>query len=268
MPPSDYDRRVSAAPRFREWLVRRGRRSSRSSSEPSAEQPPSAVDRQSLAAGRGLYSRWIQPGALVFDVGANVGSRTSLFLDLGARVVAVEPQPDCVEVLRTFDQDRLIIEQVALGAVPGRATMRVASENTISSMADEWIDRVRGSGRFAAYSWPATISVEVSTLDALIERYGVPAFCKIDVEGYEPEVARGLSQRVPLLSFEFTAECADRTESVLERLEELGFERFNFSPEETFGLAWDDWRDAAELRRLLESLSAESLAWGDIYAGA
>src|SRR5439155_7684012 len=48
---------------------------------------------------RGFYSAFVGPNDLVFDVGANVGNRTKVFLRLGSRVVAVEPQPACVSLL-------------------------------------------------------------------------------------------------------------------------------------------------------------------------
>lgn len=216
--------------------------------------------------GREFYSRWVRPGTLVFDVGANVGDRSRMFLELGARVVAVEPQPSCVGSLRSLGDDRLVVEQLALGASPGVAEMRIASASTISSMSDEWIARVQRSGRFAQYEWTDAIRVKVETIDSLINRYGQPDFCKLDVEGYEREVVAGLSRRLPLLSFEFAVEYADGAEAVLDRLEGLGFDSFNFTPEETFSLVWDEWRDIGALRNHLSSLAQSGLAWGDVYA--
>ena len=80
------------------------------------------------------------------------------------------------------------------------------------------------------------------------------------------EVVAGLSRRLPLLSFEFAVEYADGAEAVLDRLEGLGFDSFNFSPEETFSLVWDEWRDVDALRTYLSSLTQAGLAWGDVYA--
>lgn len=216
--------------------------------------------------GRRFYRQWIRPGDLCFDVGANVGERALLFLALGARVVAVEPQPACVAALRAIDDERLAIEEVALGAEPGTATLRIADASTISSLAEGWIERVRESGRFVGNDWQETLEVAVSTLDALVARHGTPAFCKIDVEGYEAEVLEGLSQPLPCLSFEFTPEWAESAERALARLEHLGFNRFNFSVGESLQLEWPDWRDAGALRAFLAAAPRDALFFGDAYA--
>jgi len=264
-----YDPSMSAASWFRTWAENRVKRRR---ADPQPEDPERSTRRDltgddpHLARGREFYSQWLRPGTLVFDVGANVGDRSRMFLELGARVVAVEPQPDCAQALRRLGNDSLVVEEIALGTSPGFATIRVASESTISSMSDEWIGRVQRSGRFARYEWLETIPVEVTTLDSLIDRHGLPDFCKIDVEGYERDVVSGLSQPLPMLSFEFAVEYADGAEAVLTRLEELGFERFNFAPEETFSFVWDEWRDIHELRTQLASLPPAELAWGDVYA--
>jgi hypothetical protein len=57
-------------------------------------------DRRRAAAMDRLYGSFVRPGDLVFDVGAHIGDRVASFLRLGARVVAVEPQPSMVRALR------------------------------------------------------------------------------------------------------------------------------------------------------------------------
>ena len=49
---------------------------------------------------RTLYSSFVSAGDLVFDVGAHLGDRTVAFCDLGARVIAIEPQEDVLPWLR------------------------------------------------------------------------------------------------------------------------------------------------------------------------
>ena len=74
-------------------------------------------DRARRAAMDRLYGRFIVRGDLVFDVGAHVGDRIAAFRRLGARVVAVEPQPALVRTLKLlYGRDRAVaIEPVAVG---------------------------------------------------------------------------------------------------------------------------------------------------------
>ena len=60
-----------------------------------------------------FYSEFIKEGDVVFDVGANKGNRTVIFLELGAKVVAVEPQKECYEHLTKRFGDT--IELIKLG---------------------------------------------------------------------------------------------------------------------------------------------------------
>src|SRR6266542_2483499 len=56
-----------------------------------------------------LYGQFVQAGDLVFDIGAHVGGRTAAFRRLGARVVAVEPQPALVRTLKLlYGRDRAV----------------------------------------------------------------------------------------------------------------------------------------------------------------
>ena len=94
--------------------------------------------------------------------------------------------------------------------------------NTISTFSDQW-----KKGRFADYQWDKTIKVEVTTLEAVIQKHGVPKYCKIDVEGYEWEVLQGLKSLVPNLSFGYTIEFMDTAKRCVEHLQNLGYVYFN-----------------------------------------
>lgn len=132
-------------------------------------------------------------------------------------------------------------------------------------MSDDWREAVQRSGRFSEYEWSEEISIEVSTLDAEIGRHGVPAFCKIDVEGYEYEVLRGLSRPVPALSIEYTHEQADVTADCLRHLSSLGDYAFSFSAGETMRLWRRGWSGMGDTLQGLSGLRGD-LPWGDVYA--
>jgi FkbM family methyltransferase len=215
-----------------------------------------------------LYREFLAPGELGFDIGAHVGSRVRAWRALGARVIAVEPQPDCLRVLRLlFGRDAgVTIVPLAVGARPGRARLGVSTATpTVSSMSPDWMESVTGDRRFAGVRWDRSVDVEVTTLDDLIAAYGVPAFCKIDVEGFEAEVLAGLTRPLRGLSFEYLPPAHDAALAVLDRVDGLGEYVYNYSPIETMRFASDSWLDRPELVQLLERFRPLGRS-GDVYA--
>jgi FkbM family methyltransferase len=216
-----------------------------------------------------FYARFIGPGDLCFDIGAHVGSRIPAWSRLGARIVAVEPHPTCVRILRRLYGGAPNVELVeaALGASPGEQVMLVCDrEPTVSTLSQEWASTMRRRRRsFATVRWDRLVVVRVTTLDALIARYGEPVFCKIDVEGYDLEVLTGLSQPLRALSFEYVPPALDTALACLDRLRQLGPYEFNWSPGESMRLQLPDWVDARQVAALLRSLSDQANP-GDVYA--
>jgi FkbM family methyltransferase len=225
-------------------------------------------DRDRAAAMDRLYGRFVREGDLVFDIGAHVGDRVAAFRRLGARVIAAEPQPAVVTVLRwLYRRDRQVaIEPVAVGAAEGTTGLRINVANpTVSTASEQFVSAAHGARGWETQHWTRTTTVPVTTLDALIGRHGVPAFIKIDVEGFEAEALSGLTRPVPALSFEFTTIQRDVAAACIARCEALGFTRFNAALGESQRLVHDDWIDGPAIAAWLAGLPHEANS-GDIYA--
>jgi len=214
-----------------------------------------------------FYAPFLAPGALAFDVGAHVGNRVRAFRRLGARVVAVEPQPDFVRVLGALygSDPGVSIVPVAVGRTPGEATLLVSERTpTVTTLSARWATTVAHDPSFRSVTWVPGPRVQVTTLDALVATHGLPAFVKLDVEGFEAEALAGLSHPVPALSFEYLAAARDVALACVDRLAALGDYEFNWSPGETQRLAAPEWVGAGAARAFLGRLPAGSGS-GDVY---
>jgi FkbM family methyltransferase len=206
----------------------------------------------------------IPKNALIFDVGAHKGVKTDSYLMLDpALIIAIEPQPNCVNILhQKFDLNRKVkIIPSCLSDEEGVIELNICEEApTISTCADHW-----KNGRFKNFTWGSKITVPTTTLDNLIQKFGKPFFCKIDVEGFELSVLKGLSEPLPLISFEYTREFFKNTIDCIEFLKSLGMTKFNFTKGENLEFVLDEWADASKLAEKI-SQESESDLWGDIYA--
>ena len=224
-------------------------------------------DRAREAAMDRLYGRFIVPGDLAIDVGSHVGDRIASFRRLGARVAAVEPQPDCARVIRAIHGADAQVEliEAACGAREGSLLLHVNSANpTVTTASGAFVSAAAGARGWEGQSWDRTIEVPATTLDALIAARETPSFCKIDVEGFEHEVLLGLSRPVPALSFEFTTIQREVAQRCVTRLTALGDYRFNISRGERHLLDFERWLTAHEMDRHLASLPHEANS-GDVY---
>jgi FkbM family methyltransferase len=215
-----------------------------------------------------LYARFLRPGDLAFDIGSHVGDRVASFRRLGARAVAVEPQPPLARTLRVlfaFD-DGVTIEPVAVGRTPGEIDLKLNLSNpTVATASDDFIRAADGAPGWEEQRWTRTVRVPVTTLDLLIARHGEPRFVKIDVEGFEDEVLAGLSRPLPALSLEFTTIQRDVALRAVVRLAELGNYVFNAALGESQQLVHMTPLAAPAIAQWLERLPVTANS-GDIYA--
>jgi len=215
-----------------------------------------------------FYTPFVQENALCFDIGAHLGNRTNAWEALGAKVVAVEPQPQCMQFLqKKFGHSKnVVLLQQAVGAKKGKATFHVSELTpTISTMATvDWRQAMADNTSFKV-SWDQQLEVEVVTLDQLIDTYGMPSFCKIDVEDFEMEVLKGLSTPLPILSFEYYTPTLFRVFECLDLLDDLGKYEYNWSFGESQVFNSESWLSTSEMRAIFDTYTIDNRS-GDVYA--
>lgn len=217
---------------------------------------------------RQLYRPFIVPGKPAFDIGAHLGDRSAAFYALGARVIALEPQPVlALWFKRMVKAPSVTLLPLAAGSTEGVAEIAISSANpTLSTLASEWREQIgQHNAGFSQVRWEQRLSVPVITLDRLITDYGEPSFIKIDVEGFEAEVLAGLSYPVAALSVEFVTGALKVSHECIDRLSHLGDYRYNVVVGEQRHFRWKEWQTPEAIRQWLNE-GADALPSGDLYA--
>ncbi|HVA49249.1 MAG TPA: FkbM family methyltransferase [Pirellulales bacterium] len=198
---------------------------------------------------------------LVFDIGANGGSKTAIFSRLVERVLAVEPDPTAVRILkeRFLNKPAVAIVDKGVGAEEGTLPFHIFEDaDCYNTFSPSWAAALATGGAIGrpAKAVKAIVDIPVITLDRLIREHGVPSYIKIDVEGYEVHVVKGLTQQVPLLSFEcnlpeFAAETTECLSILAKRCSTAEFNYCTTEPPAKFEL--DQWIPYETMSRIVEA---------------
>lgn len=202
---------------------------------------------------------------LIFDIGANTGEYTEIFSRLATTVVAFEPNPNLLPKLhKRFAGTNVIIDRRALSSYIGTKEFMICDAPTLSTFSKEWVRESRFSEE---QSWEISVPVLTTTIDQAIIDYGTPDYIKIDVEGFEYEVLKGLIECLPdtIISFEWAEE--DSTiQYCIEYLQHLGYTRFSYMdndhPFMNKDIGWATWNELSFFSRIVPSRKKR---WGMIY---
>ena len=218
---------------------------------------------------RRFYAQFVQPGTLCFDVGAHAGNRVRCWRQLGARVIAIEPQADFVRLLRWLygRDDGVEIVPLAVGASPGYAELLVSERTpTVTTLSREWVQGVQRDPRFARRELATRRTRrgrDVAVVDRALRRARVRQSRRRRFRGRA--ALAGLTTPVRALSFEYVPATREIALDCIDRLTALGSYRYNWSLGESHRLASERWLDAAGIRAHLRELPPLALS-GDVYA--
>jgi hypothetical protein len=215
-----------------------------------------------------IFEHIIKSGDLVFDIGSNLGDKSDVFLSLGSMVIAFEPQIECYEyTLNRFrDNKNFIAENLALDEKIGVSQIFIASYHTISSMSEKFIEESK-KNRFIGYSWDQVKEVSTNTLDNMIIKYGKPNFIKIDVEGYELNVLKGLKTPIDTISIEYNPELCSIAIDSIEYIDSLNNNKtlFNYGYRNDEYFKYDEWITKDSIIEYLKSVNDFKFEFGDVY---
>jgi FkbM family methyltransferase len=242
------------------WEVRRALRPFREDEERAAE--------------RSFYRRLIPAGrtGCIVDVGANTGSKTEIFRQLAARVVAVEPDPASAQLLRARFRFRrsVTVLQCAISASPGTISFFQFEPGSAYNTANaEWAQSMMdGSNHMGArLAAPKHIEVSATTLGAITQEFGPAKYIKVDAEGFEQQVISTLRSRCPLISLEFNLpQMQAALVACIQHLESIGDYVFNAAiTEPPRDFAIDRWLTGSEL---LSRVASNGWLYVELYARA
>lgn len=198
---------------------------------------------------------------LVFDIGANEGFLTDIFVKAGYKVIAVEPAKRNISILkrRFANNSNTRIVEAAISDKPGEINFfETENAHALATASNKWKDSVVKNDPGIIYK-TESVSVPAVTIDQLISQYGQPCFVKIDVEGYEGTVLQGLNQKLPVISFEaILPTFQQETENCIKHLKGI-YENAVFNYAVSNQLQWEDFERTDKLLTEINQLRPQTI---------
>lgn len=206
---------------------------------------------------------------LYFDIGCNVGQWIKSNLDDDTKIIGIDANYEIAKrTMKRFEYNDNVSILVYLVAAEDEKWIKFYKEvydsNSVASTASEkWVDNSRFTD---TCKWEQTELMSI-TIDTMIKRFGKPDFIKIDVEGYEYEVIKGLTDAVCPLCFEWAEESGDDIIYSIDHLHSLGYNRFFCLEGEDYTFRPDKWTSCIEIIEQMKGLiNGKKENWGMIYA--
>jgi FkbM family methyltransferase len=206
---------------------------------------------------------------LIFDIGANIGRYSLTFaVNPENTIISVEASPNTFNMLKINMSPFTNVTPLEYAVSDSKEpyiTFYNCQSDTLSTLDINWL--TSSESRFGDHQGRfSPIQVKAITLDALIEKYGVPDILKIDVEGAEEQVIRSLSKKVPILLFEWAAEWKDSLKLAIDHLTSLGFTKFHVQKEDKYSYYPLDFDLTSDQCKQVLEASVNKVDWGMIWA--
>jgi len=216
-----------------------------------------------------LFDEILKEDYLCFDIGANKGRFVKMLLEHNVnKIVAVEPQILAFTKLykRYYKNEKVVLINKGLDEKECKKIIKICEAvNTISTFSNEFITET-SKERFKKFTWNKREKVTMTTLDNLIKEYGMPNFCKIDVEGFEKYVLKGLTKKISLLSIEFTPELRNNTYECMDYMLKISKKYlFNYSAQNSKKFQFETWLKFNDMKEFLDKITDRKRTYGDLY---
>ena len=203
---------------------------------------------------------------MFFDIGANIGKWTIANINATNKIIAIEASPCTFENLKIHlkNQPNVEILNYAICDNNSEPTQfhHCTDADTLSTLNSKWL--TSNDSRFYNYRYN-TITVNTLTIDKLIENYGMPDLIKIDVEGGEYECIKSLTQKSPVLCFEWASELNEISTQSLDHLYSIGFTQFYLQFEDNYTFRPSEYNETIESIKDKLTNTRKKVDWGMIW---
>ena len=201
---------------------------------------------------------------LFFDIGCCNGKWIDANYQEDIMFIGIEPHKvqyaECVERFA----DKKNVKMVNLLVANRVGEFDFYPFDQISTVSNDWMTK----SRHRHTEYPPPYKVQSTTLDLIIAQFGIPDYIKIDVEGFEYEVLKGLTQKVGMIAFEFVEEIDTMVWDCMKYLHDLGYNEFDWTHWDQYNYRPEKWKSYQEQVDEFKGIFrvGREQCWGMIYA--
>jgi len=205
---------------------------------------------------------------LIFDIGANIGRYTETYAKNPANtVISVEASTTTYPILvsNVLKYTNVTPLHYAVSNTPDQSiTFYECQSDVLSTLDLNWL--ISPESRFGGKQIYREVIVPTIAIDALISRYGMPDILKVDVEGAEEYVLYSLTQKTPVVAFEWAAEWRDSLKRAIDHVVSLGYSKFHLQKEDKYDYFPSEFMLSSEECKAFLTNSTNKVDWGMIWA--